>query len=103
VAERPYLVTLNAASGELSDVLVLVVTADLAHIGQKLEDRSLRRAGHAASRPDGVAFHKGADDLRSPFGTQLVHSYIMHDRLRIVNREWSNSAENVDGGPRPPR
>ena len=27
----------------------------------------------------------------------------MHDRLRIVNREWSNSAENVDGGPRPPR
>jgi hypothetical protein len=48
----------------------MVLDAGDTNVREQLKDGSLGHAGHAASRPDGVAFYKGADDVSSAFGTR---------------------------------
>ena len=44
------------------------------HIREELCDRILGRSGHSASRSDAATFDEAADDLRSGFGVQTVHT-----------------------------
>ncbi len=63
-AEGPNFVTLEPFAGQVPQVLVLVLGADLPDVPQELEDRSLGRVGNPARRPDGVSLRGYVLDTR---------------------------------------
>jgi hypothetical protein len=77
-------------------MLVLIFGASCPDLSQQAKDCSLGGAGYTARGPNGVAFHKGTDDLGSPLLTQPVHSIITHDRSSIVNSLDKIFAKMVD-------
>jgi hypothetical protein len=63
IAEGPYLVTLDALTGEVSERGVLVFGTSLADVHQEFGHRVLGNSRHPNRGADAVAFYKTADHL----------------------------------------
>src|SRR5207247_2344935 len=77
VAERPYLISLDALTVEAAQVFVLVSRTRRASFDQQLRHGVDRVAGHACDRAQAVALDHRPDDLRPFRSAQPVHMNMM--------------------------
>lgn len=77
---------MNLFAGEIAKRPILIGRASFAEIHQKLQNRALRYASHAAGSTDAIALDKSADDLNSFRLRQLVHGFLRGDRGIMLER-----------------
>ena len=76
-AERPDFITLDTLAGQVAKLFILILGAGRAEVSQQFEDRGLGHSRHAHDTVNPCAFDHRSDDLRSPFGIQLVHGILL--------------------------
>lgn len=83
MAERPYLIELQALAFEISVVRALICVAGVTYVSQELDDRILCDARHANNGANRHTFAQRCEDLNALLNWQPIHAIIILHRSSI--------------------